>query len=119
MLESIRVNSTNKLFNIMRELRNQKRTGHYERIYTPERAFYIIFYKVKEVAAMKHYKVGKKIFKTENEARQFSKDLQAYGALGGWSETNEAVTHYYLGDLMTEPIEDYFGLIAEDKEGKR
>lgn len=64
------------------------------------------------------YAVGKKVFETEREAREFSKDLMARGALGGWRQTSEPVTHYYLGDLMTEPIEDYFGLIAEDKEKK-
>lgn len=64
------------------------------------------------------YAVGKKVFETEREAREFSKDLMTRGALGGWRQTSEPVTHYYLGDLMTEPIEDYFGLIAEDKEKK-
>ena len=51
-----------------------------------------------------HYAVGKKVFKTEDEARQFSKDLMARGALGGWSETFEPVTHIYLGDLLTESL---------------
>jgi len=64
---------------------------------------------------MKNYAVGSKVFATEAEAREFSRDLMAYGALGGWRETTEPVTHYYLGDLMTEPIEDYLGLIKEDK----
>lgn len=64
------------------------------------------------------YVVGEKVFETENEARQFSKDLMERGGLGGWRETSKPATHYYLGDLMAEPIEDYFGLIAEDKEKK-
>ena len=51
-----------------------------------------------------NWKVGRKVFKTENEARNFSKDLQAYGALGGWCKTSEPVTHIYLGDLKTEEI---------------
>lgn len=65
---------------------------------------------------MAHWAVGNKVFETEQEARQFSKDLMAHGALGGWRETSEPVTHYYLGDLMTEPIEDFFGLIKEAKD---
>jgi len=65
-----------------------------------------------------NWAVGKKVFETEKEARDFSRDLMSRGALGGWRETSEPVTHYYLGDLMTEPIEDYLGLIAEDKEKK-
>ena len=65
---------------------------------------------------MTHYAVGEKVFETEDEARRFSKDLMSRGALGGWRETTEPVTHYYLGELMTEPIEDYFGLIKEAKE---
>lgn len=64
------------------------------------------------------YKVNGKVFETEQEAREFSKDLMAYGGIGGWRETDEPVTHYYLGDLMTEPIEDFFGLIEEHKRGK-
>lgn len=64
---------------------------------------------------MMHYKVNNKVFETEDEARRFGKDLQAYGGLGGWSKTADPVTHYYLGDLMTEPIEDFFGLIKEAK----
>lgn len=63
--------------------------------------------------------VGNKVFETENEARNFSIDLMGRGALGGWKETTDPVTHYYLGDGMTEPIEDYFGMIAEDKARRR
>ena len=51
------------------------------------------------------YRVNSKIFETEEEARAFSRDLQAYGGLGGWSETDEKATHRYRGDLCTEPIE--------------
>ena len=65
------------------------------------------------------WKVNSKIFETEEEARNFSKDLQAYGGLGGWSFTEEKPTHYYLGDLLTEPLEDFFGLIAEDNARKQ
>lgn len=65
-----------------------------------------------------HYMVNGKVFETEKEARDFSKDLQSYGGLGGWSPTDEPVTHYYLGDLCTEPIEDFFGLIKEHREGR-
>lgn len=38
------------------------------------------------------------------------------GIVGGYFETSAPVTHYYLGDGMAEPIEDYFGLIKEGKE---
>lgn len=51
-----------------------------------------------------NYKVGKKVFATEQEAMQFAKDLMAYGALRGWSETTEKVTHRYIGDLKTEKV---------------
>lgn len=64
---------------------------------------------------MLHYAVGKKVFETENEAIQFVKDLTGRGIVGGYWETTAPVTHYYLGDGMTEPIEDYFGLIKEAK----
>ena len=67
---------------------------------------------------MTHWAVGKWVFETEQEAKQFSKDLMSYGGLGGWRETSDPVTHYYLGNLMAEPIEDYFGMIAEDKAKK-
>lgn len=52
------------------------------------------------------YKVNSKVFETENEARAFSKDLQAYGGLGGWCKVDEPVTHIYCGDGKTEPIGD-------------
>lgn len=61
------------------------------------------------------YRVNSKVFDTEAEAISFSKDLMSRGGLGGWSETDEPVTHYYLGDGLAEPIEDFFGLIAEHK----
>lgn len=57
----------------------------------------------------RHYKVNGKVFESEEEARKFSKDLQSYGGLGGWYPTDEPITHYYLGNLMTEPIEDFLG----------
>ena len=72
----------------------------------------------REEQDMTHFAVGEKVFETEKEASRFSKDLLSHGALAGWRETTEPVTHYYLGNLMTEPIEDYFGLIKEDKESK-
>lgn len=50
------------------------------------------------------YRVGQKVFETEGEARDFSRDLMAYGALGGWEETDAPATHIYLGDLRTETI---------------
>ena len=50
-----------------------------------------------------NYKVNTKVFATEKEARDFSKDLMAYGGLGGWTKTDEAVNARYLGNLETEP----------------
>ncbi len=50
------------------------------------------------------WQVNSKVFETEVEAMAFSKDLQAYGGIGGWREVDKPVTHYYLGDLRTEPI---------------
>ena len=50
------------------------------------------------------YRVGQKIFETEEEARNFSRDLMSYGALGGWEKTDDPATHIYLGDLRTERI---------------
>jgi hypothetical protein len=55
-----------------------------------------------------HYKVNSKVFASEKEAVEFSMDLMAYGGIGGWSPTTEPVTHYYLGDLRTEPAVDVF-----------
>ena len=55
-----------------------------------------------------NWKVNSKVFETEIEARNYSRDLMAHGGLGGWMETDEPVTHIYLGDGMTEEIEDYF-----------
>lgn len=62
-----------------------------------------------------HYQVGKKVFETEEEAIQFNRDLMGRGIVGGYFETSAPVTHYYLGDGMAEPIEDYFGLIKEER----
>lgn len=50
------------------------------------------------------YKVNSKVFRTEDEARSFSRDLMGYGGLGGWIETTDPVTHIYKGDGYTEPI---------------
>ena len=61
------------------------------------------------------FKVNSKVFETEEEARQFSRDLMKRGGLGGWQQTEEPATHFYLGDLMCEPLEDFFGLIKEAK----
>ena len=54
------------------------------------------------------YRVNSKVFETENEARKFTKDLQALGGLGGWTKTEETPTHYYMGDGRTIPIEEFF-----------
>lgn len=59
------------------------------------------------------WKVNSKVFETEIEAREFSKDLMALGGLGGWCKVNEPVTHYYLGNLLTKPIEESFGVRKE------
>ena len=52
-----------------------------------------------------NYKVNSKVFATEQEAREFSKDLMSYGGLGGWAPTTEPATHIYLGNLQTESLE--------------
>lgn len=65
------------------------------------------------------FRVNSKVFETEDEARHFSKDLMAYGGLGGIIKTNEVATHYYLGDLMCEPIDDFFGLIKEARDERQ
>lgn len=54
-----------------------------------------------------HYKVNSKVFETEAEAINFSRDLMAHCGLGGWMETTEPVTHRYCGDGRTEPLFDY------------
>ena len=55
---------------------------------------------------MKHYAVGQKVFETEEEAREFSRDLMNHGALGGWMPTDKEVTHRYCfeGNLRTEEV---------------
>lgn len=55
------------------------------------------------------YRVNSKVFKTEEEARAFSRDLMSYGGLGGWSETLDPVTHIYKGDGYTEPVKERRG----------
>lgn len=62
------------------------------------------------------WQVNSIVFETEAEARAFSRDLQAYGGLGGWTKVDKPVTHYYLGDLWTEPIANKSGLSKEIKE---
>lgn len=52
----------------------------------------------------KNYKVNSKVFETEQEARNFGKDLQSYGGIGAWTPTDEEVTHRYLGNLRTEAV---------------
>ena len=64
-----------------------------------------MLHKVNSVKESIGYKVNSKVFETEAEARQFTKDLMAFGGLGGWSITSDPVTHRYLGNLLTEPIE--------------
>ena len=53
-----------------------------------------------------NWKVGKKVFATEEEAKNFSADLMSMGALGGWMPTEEQVTHRYVfGDFCkTEEV---------------
>lgn len=53
-----------------------------------------------------NWRVGSKVFETEEEARQFSKDLMSRGAIGGWSPTDDEVTHRYIfgNDGLTEPV---------------
>lgn len=52
------------------------------------------------------YKVNSKVFATEAEAREFSRDLMSRGGLGGWRKVSEPVTHIYKGDGYTEPIRE-------------
>lgn len=47
-----------------------------------------------------NWRAGSKVFATEEEAKQYSKDMMAFGAIAGWCETNEEVTHEYVwGDF--------------------
>lgn len=64
---------------------------------------------------MAHYMVNSKVFKTEDEARAFSKDLMARGGLGGWCKVNAPVTHVYIGDGMTQPLDELFDMIKDQK----
>lgn len=43
-----------------------------------------------------NWRAGHKVFETEEEARQYAKDMMALGALVGISKTSEAVTHQYV-----------------------
>jgi len=53
-----------------------------------------------------NWKVGKKVFETEEEAKQFAIDLASRGCIGSWSTTYEEVTHRYIfgEDCKTEPV---------------
>lgn len=61
-----------------------------------------------------NYKVNGKVFASEKEAKEFLMDLRAYGCIGEYSPTQEGVTHYYIGDLTTEPAKDVF--ICEEQD---
>jgi hypothetical protein len=43
-----------------------------------------------------NWRAGSKVFETEDEARQYAKDMMSLGALVGISETAEEVTHQYV-----------------------
>ena len=43
-----------------------------------------------------NWRAGSKVFATEEEARQYAKDILAAGGLIGISETTEKVTHEYI-----------------------
>ena len=43
-----------------------------------------------------NWKAGSKVFATEEEARQYAKDMMALGALVGMCETVQKVTHEYV-----------------------
>jgi hypothetical protein len=47
---------------------------------------------------MNHWRVGCKVFETEEEARQYAKDMMSLGALVGISKTTDDVTHRYVFD---------------------
>ena len=53
-----------------------------------------------------NWKVGEKVFETEEEAIQFARDLSARGCLVAWIPTDEKVTHRYIfgNDGLTEPV---------------
>ena len=52
-----------------------------------------------------NYQAGNKVFATEEEARGYSKDAMAYGAIAPMQETDKEVTHRYLGNYTTEEVE--------------
>ena len=43
-----------------------------------------------------NWRSGHKVFRTEEEARQYAKDIQAAGGLIGLSKTTEKATHEYI-----------------------
>ena len=49
MLEYISVNTKKKLDLYLSHLKSQGRTGIYDKFYTPEGTYYVLFYKTKEV----------------------------------------------------------------------
>ena len=51
-----------------------------------------------------NYQAGFKVFKTEEEARNYSKDAMEYGAIAPMKETDKPVTHRYLGNYTTEEV---------------
>lgn len=52
-----------------------------------------------------NYQAGSKIFATEKEARGYQKDAMAYGACVWMCKTDKKVTHEYLGNYTTMPVE--------------
>ena len=49
---------------------------------------------------MMNWRAGSKVFFTEEEARQYAKDMLSIGALIGICKTGEEVTHRYVwGDF--------------------
>lgn len=51
-----------------------------------------------------NYQAGNKVFATEEEARGYSKDAMAYGAIAPMQVTDKEATHRYLGNYTTEAI---------------
>jgi hypothetical protein len=43
-----------------------------------------------------NWRSGHKVFATEEEARQYAKDMMSLGALVGISKTSDPVTHEYV-----------------------
>ena len=52
-----------------------------------------------------NWKAGSKVFSTEEEAKQYAKDMMARGAIAGICETIQEVTHEYIGpDGLTKEV---------------